>query len=119
MPTVGVGFALMNKIGKEWVAYPEEKLNELGIKLNNAEYKIILEYAETKTNILKQRIRSKAQSLFQKQFESLKRELDSISFRIDSKVSNDLLQHSINDKLNIIKSTIGKSTWNNLNDAQK
>ena len=54
----------MNKIGKEWVAYPEEKLNELGIKLNNAEYKIILEYAKTKTTILlKQRIQSKAQSL--------------------------------------------------------
>ncbi|MFV9875878.1 MAG: hypothetical protein AB8U25_05490 [Rickettsiales endosymbiont of Dermacentor nuttalli] len=54
MPTIGVRFALINKVQNKWIPYYNDQLKSLGINLTNERHKIITDYADAKTIMLVQ-----------------------------------------------------------------
>ncbi|AIL65342.1 LysM domain protein [Rickettsiales bacterium Ac37b] len=105
MPTIGAGFALINKVKEGWEAWDKNDLKDLGINLTNEQHKIITDYADAKSN--------------HKSTKHLKQELDKLDFSITPKTAENLLRSSIEDKYKHIKTTLGEEHWNKLNLAQQ
>lgn len=105
VPTIGIGFALINKVSDGWEAYTEKKLQDLGINLTAEQYKIIKDYAKAKTN--------------GSDTSHLRSKLDRFDFTITQEMAQNLLQHSIQKKYDHIKNNIGEDKWDKLNLAQQ
>ncbi|AIL65037.1 hypothetical protein NOVO_03245 [Rickettsiales bacterium Ac37b] len=50
MPTIGVGFTLINKVKNKWEAYDIDYLKSRGMNLSHEQYNIIVDYAKSKSN---------------------------------------------------------------------
>ncbi|MCC8462269.1 MAG: LysM peptidoglycan-binding domain-containing protein, partial [Rickettsia endosymbiont of Ecitomorpha arachnoides] len=104
-PTIGIGFILINKIGKKWVAYEEEALQKLGINLTKEQYNIIKNYEKARSN--------------GDSTSHLNDQLKKLDFTITPELCQKLLKYSIEDKYKIIKDTIGEECWDKLNLARQ
>lgn len=105
VPTIGIGFALINKVPNGWQAYSENELKERGINLTSEQYDIIVNYADAKS-------RGRDTS-------HLKKQLDDLDFTIDTTISQSLLEYSIEQKYKEIKKQIGEECWDRLNLARQ
>lgn len=107
VPTIGVGFALINKIkdGK-WTAYDQKFLIGKGINITDAQYDIILQYAALKSD--------------GKSTAHLNPQLKAFDLTITNDIADQLVQYVIKDKYDdkILKS-IGEQVWDSLSFARQ
>ncbi|WP_417904545.1 hypothetical protein [Candidatus Tisiphia endosymbiont of Micropterix aruncella] len=89
VPTIGIGFALINKVPYRWQAYSEDELKKREINLTSDQYQIIVDYAKVKSDGLST--------------SHLKKQLEDLDFTIDTTISQSLLEYSINQKYKEIK----------------
>ncbi|WP_375331977.1 LysM peptidoglycan-binding domain-containing protein [Candidatus Tisiphia endosymbiont of Temnostethus pusillus] len=106
VPTIGIGFTLINKVQDRWNACDREFLKSRGINLTDDQYEIIKNYAKAKYEGVSTL--------------HLKKQLESLDFTIDIKISQSLLEYSIEQKYKEFKNQIGgEEHWDKLNLAQQ